>query len=136
MKVKLFFLSMLLMSTVSYSQTDYEVLEQNLPYNKLATSYTIDVIGAGESLAMYEWQKFIEKHKGTTYVISYGEGDIELESEHVAFPLLKNELVTIHSRFSPNNTESGVLMTIWIQMSDGTYYASKTYPDSGKKIKK
>ena len=126
---------MFLISTISNSQSSFEVLEKNLTYNKLATSFTIDVIGAGESLAMYNWQKFIEKHKGTTYVISYGEGNIELESEHVEFPLLDNRPVTIHSRFSPNITESGVLLTLWIQFSDGTYYSSQSDPDSGKKIK-
>lgn len=136
MKIKLFFVLAFCMSILSNSQNDYDVLEQNLPFNKLATSFTIDVVGAGESLAMYNWQKFIEKHKGATYVISYGEGNIELESQHVAFPLLNDQLVTIHSRFSPNIAESGVLMTIWIELADGTYYSSKTDPDSGKKIKK
>ena len=135
MKIKIVLLLMFLISTISNSQSSFEVLEKNLTYNKLATSFTIDVIGAGESLAMYNWQKFIEKHKGTTYVISYGEGNIELESEHVEFPLLDNRPVTIHSRFSPNITESGVLLTLWIQFSDGTYYSSQSDPDSGKKIK-
>ncbi|MGC1630960.1 MAG: hypothetical protein WA749_02495 [Gelidibacter sp.] len=135
MKIKLIFVLVVFMTTHSNSQNDFDVLEKNMPFNKLATSFTIDVVGAGESLAMYHWQKFIEKHKGTTYVISYGEGNIELESQHVAFPLLNNQLVTMHSRFSPNNTESGVLMTIWIELPDGTYYSSKTDPDSGKKIK-
>ena len=135
MKIKIVLLLIILISTISNSQSSFEVLEKNLTYNKLATSFTIDVIGAGESLAMYNWQKFIEKHKGTTYVISYGEGNIELESEHVEFPLLDNRPVTIHSRFSPNITEAGVLLTLWIQFSDGTYYSSKSDPDSGKKIK-
>ena len=135
MKIKLFFVLVVFMTTLSNSQNDFDVLEQNLPFNKLATSFTINVVGAGESLAMYTWQKFIEAHKGTTYVISYGEGDIELESQHVAFPLLNNQLVTIHSRFSPNIAESGVLMTIWIELPDGTYYSTKSDPESGKKIK-
>lgn len=136
MKIKTFFVLVFFMSITSNAQNSYEVLEQNMPYNKLATSYTINVIGAGENVAIYNWQKFVENHKGTTYVSSYGEGNIELESEHVAFPLLNDQLVTIYSRFSPNITESGVLMTIWIQLSDGTYYSSKVDPDSGKKIKK
>lgn len=117
------------------AQDDFEVHEGSLAFNKLATSFTIDVIGSGESSAMYSWQKYIEKHKGKTYVVSYGEGNIELESEQVVFPLLDDQLVTIHSRFSPNKTETGVLLTIWIQMEDGTYYSSKVDPDSGKKIK-
>lgn len=121
--------------TVSNAQDDFEVLEHNVPYNMLATSFTIDVIGAGESLAIYNWQKFIEQHKGTTYVVEYGEGDIDLVSEHVVFPLLNNQLVTIHSRFSPDDTESGVFMTIWIELKDGTYYSTKVEPNAGKKIK-
>lgn len=136
MKIKIIFVLVFLMATTSNSQSSYEVLEQNLPYNKLATSFTINVIGAGESLAMYHWQKFIEKHKGTTYVISYGEGDIELESDHVEFPLLDDQVITIHSRFSPNTAQSGVLFTIWIQLSDGTYYSTKVDPNSGEKIKR
>lgn len=135
--MKSLILTIAFLGTISLSraQDDYTVYEQNMPYNKLATSFSIDVIGAGEGIVIYNWQKFIEKHKGTTYVISYGEGDIELESEHVQFPLLNNQLVTIHSRFSPNDIEAGVLMTIWIQLKDGTYYSSKVDPESGKKIK-
>jgi len=136
MKNRLLLILTLLSATSLFAQIDFEVNEQNVPYHKLASSFTIDVIGAGEGLAIRHWQKFIENHKGTTYIIEYGEGDIDLESEHVEFPFLNNKLVTIYSRFSPNSSETGVLMTIWIEMEDGTFYSSKTDPDSGKKIKK
>ena len=121
---------------MSRAQSDYKIIEQNLPHNKMATSFTTNIIGAGESLSIYNWQKFIEEHKGTTYVTTYGEGDIDLESKHVLFPFLQNKLVTIYSRFAPNDSETGVLMTIWIQKKDGTYYSSKTDPNSAKNIKK
>ncbi|MCL5130302.1 hypothetical protein [Algibacter sp. L4_22] len=135
MKNTFLIISFLLTATISKAQSDYQIIEKSLPYNKLATSFTTNIIGVGESLSIYNWQKFIEKHSGTTYVTSYGEGDIDLESKHVKFPLLKNQLVTIYSRFAPNNSETGVLLTIWIQKEDGTYYSSKTNPDSGKNIK-
>ena len=135
MKNRLLVILILLTATLSHAQADYKVYEQNVPFHKLASSFTINVIGVGEGLAIRNWQKFIETHKGTTYVIEYGEGDINLESKHVQFPFLDNKQVTIYSRFGPNSSETGVLMTIWIEMEDGTYYSSKTDPDSGKKIK-
>lgn len=135
MKNTLLLIAFLLTATLIHAQNDYEILEQDVPYNKMATSFTTNVTGVGEKLAIYHWQKFIEKHKGTTYVVSYGEGDIDLVSDHVEFPLLNNEQVVIHSRFAPNDTETGVLLTIWIEMEDGTVFSSKTDPNAGKKIK-
>ena len=136
MKNTLLLFTFLMTATFSNAQDDFQVLEQNVPYHKLATSFTIDVIGAGETLASHQWEKFVERHKGTTYLIEHGEGDLDFVSEHVEFPFLNNQLVTIHSRFAPNSSESGVLMTIWIQMKDGSYYSTKTNPEAGKNIKK
>lgn len=135
MKNILLLLVFVLTTILTYAQNDYQIIEQDVPFNKLATSFTTNVIGVGEGLAIRNWQKFIEKYKGTTYVVEYGEGDIDLVSDHVEFPLLDNKKVLIHSRFAPNDTETGVLLTIWIEMEDGTFYSSKIDPDSGKKIK-
>ena len=133
---KLLLLAFLFTATFLNAQSNYEILEQDVPFNKMATSFTTNVIGVGEGLALRNWQKFIEKHKGTTYVVEYGEGDIDLVSDHVEFPLLDNKQVLIHSRFAPNDTETGVLITIWIEMEDGTFYSSKKDPIAGKNIKK
>jgi hypothetical protein len=128
-------ITFLLVYTASQAQNSYEINEQQMPYNKLATSFTANIVGINENFLLYQWQKFIEYHKGTTYLISGDMGDLEFESEHVIFPLLNNQSVTIHSRFNLNSTESGVLLTIWIQLPDGTYYSSKMDKDSAQKIK-
>ena len=120
---------------VTSAQNGFQVIEQNVPYKRFATSFTTDIIGENENFVMYNWQKFIEKHQGVTYLISNAEGDVEFESEHVRFPLLDNKLVTMHSRFTPDSSETGVLLTLWIQMKDGTYYSSKTDKHSAEKIK-
>jgi hypothetical protein len=129
------FIALFFVFTASQAQNTYEVDEQQMPYNKLATSFTANIVGINENILLYQWQKFIEFHKGTTYLIAGDMGELEFESEHVMFPLLNNQSVTIHSRFNLNSTESGVLLTIWIQLPDGTYYSSKTDENSAQKIK-
>lgn len=133
---KLCIISFLLIATSTLvAQTNYEILERNLPYNKFATSFTGNIIGTSENFVMYHWQKYIEKHGGTTYLVSNNEANVEFESEHVAFPFIKNELVTLHTRFTPNDRGTGVLITLWIEFKDGTFYSSKTHKDSANKIK-
>ncbi|MCJ7467084.1 MAG: hypothetical protein MUO53_10370 [Maribacter sp.] len=128
-------IAFLLVYTASQAQNSYEINERQMPYNKLATSFTANIEGINENFLLYQWQKFIEYHKGTAYLIAGDEGDLEFESEHVIFPILNNQSVTIHSRFNLNSAESGVLLTIWIQLPDGTYYSSKMDEDSAKKIR-
>lgn len=118
------------------AQNDYDIVEQQLPLNKYATSFSANIIGVNEDFVIYNWQKFIEKHKGVTYLMSIGEGDLEFESEHVTLPFLNNQMVDLHSRITPNNTETGVALTIWILLPDGKYYSSKTDKASAAKIKK
>ena len=60
---------------------------------------------------------------------------MEFESEHVILPFMENQIVTLHSRISPNNTETGVLLTIWIILPNGKYYSSRTDNASAAKIK-
>lgn len=107
-----------------------------MPYYRSVTKFTTNIISVNENFVMYNWQKFIERHKGTTYLVSIGEGDVEFESEHVIFPRLNTKVVTLHSRFTPNNSETGVLLIIWIQIKDSTFYSSKTNKDAAQKIKK
>lgn len=124
--------------TITYTHTaqnTFEVIEQPLPYNVMATSFTTDIIGLNEGYILYQWEKFIENHKGETYVTSSEKGNIELHSEHVEFPLLNYEEVSIHSRVSPNSSETGVLLTIWIQTKDGSYFSSNNHPEQAKNIK-
>ena len=123
------------MSNSVSAQSSFQIVEQQLPYNHTATSFTADFIGFGEDFIAYNWEKFIEDHGGTTYVTSHGLGDIELRSEKVKFPLLNNQEVDVYSRLSPNDVESGVLLTLWIRTKDGTYFSSKTHPEKAKEIK-
>lgn len=136
MKNKLFSLAIILMfNGIAVGQNYYEILERQLPLNKDATSFSANVIGVNEDFLIYNWQKFIEKHNGITYLISRGEGNLEFESEHVILPFMENQIVTLHSRISPNNTETGVLLTIWIMLPNGKYYSSRTDNASAAKIK-
>ena len=134
---KTFFIAILFtgLSNCVLAQSTFQVVEQQLPYNHRATSFTTEFIGLGEDFIVYNWEKFIEDHDGTTYVTSSGLGDIELRSEKVKFPLLSNQEVEIYSRLSPNSAESGVLLTLWIRTKDGEYFSSKTYPEKAKDIK-
>lgn len=106
-----------------------------MPYDKMATSFTANIIGQNESNVYYQWQKFIEGHKGNTYLVSAKEGNVEFESEHVELPMLDEKSVTLHSRFAPNYVENGVLLTLWIELPDGSYYSSKTHKDSAQNIR-
>lgn len=112
--MKKLFIIPLFLITIStlFAQNNYEILEQNVLYNHFDTSFTPNVIGANEDFVIYHWQKFIEQHKGTTYLVSSGEGDVEFESEHVQFPWLNNEIIILHSRFTPSDTETEMLLTI------------------------
>ena len=117
------------------SQSSYQVIEEKLPFNHWATSFTTDIIGMGEEFILYNWAKYIEDHGGTTYATSSERGTTELRSEKVKFPLLDNKEVEIYTRLSPNRTESGVLLTVWIRTEDGTYFSSEAYPKEAKNIK-
>ena len=51
---KLCIISFLLIATSTLvAQTNYEILERNLPYNKFATSFTGNIIGTSENFVMY-----------------------------------------------------------------------------------
>ncbi len=119
-----------------FAQNNYDIVEQQLPLNKYTTSFSVNIIGVNEDFVIYNWQKFIEKHKGVTYLKSFGEGNLEFESEHVTLPFLNSQVVDLHSRITPNYTETGVALTIWIVLPDGKYYSSKIDKASASKIKK
>ncbi|WP_158976557.1 hypothetical protein [Cellulophaga sp. L1A9] len=135
MKISLVGTLMLFCMFMGHAQNSYEITEQSMPDNKMATSFTANIIGQNESNVYYQWQKFIESHKGKTYLVFAKEGNVEFESEHVLLPMLDNKSVTLHTRFSPNYSESGILLTLWIELPDGDYYSSMTDEDSAKKIK-
>ena len=135
MKTRALIQILVLSTSFAFSQSSFKVVEEPLPYSQWATSYTTDIIGQDENFIVYHWQKFIEDHKGVSYVKSVEKGNVALESEHVEFPILNNEKVTCFTRFTPNRTESGVLMTLWIKQADGTFFSSKNHKDSGQKIK-
>jgi len=135
--MKAFFKSVMILiyMPLVYAQNPYEITEQSMPYNKMATSFTANIIGQNESNIYYQWQKFIEAHEGKTYLVSAKEGNVEFESEHVKLPMLVEKSVILHTRFAPNYSENGVLLTLWIELSDGSYYSSQTDKDSAQKIK-
>lgn len=136
MKNLLITLSVLFAFTpILVSQNTYDIVEQQLPMNKFATSFSANIIGVNENFVIYNWQKFIEKHKGTTYLMSFGEGEVEFESEHVTLPFMNNQIVSLHSRIGPDNTKTGVTLTIWILLPDGKYFSNKTDKSSAIKIK-
>lgn len=134
-KTKITLSILLAFTSILVAQNTYDIVEQQLAMDKYATSFSANIIGVNEDFVIYNWQKFIEKHKGTTYLVSTGEGDVEFQSEHVTLPFLNNQVVELHSRVSPDNSETGVLLTIWILLPDGTYYSSKIEKNSASKIK-
>jgi len=135
MKVFLLCIVLFVYAPRVHAQNPYEIIEQNMPFNKMATSFTANIIGQNEANVYYQWQKFIEAHKGKTYLVSAKEGNIEFESEHVELPILEEKSIVLHTRFAPNYSENGVLLTLWIELPDGSYYSSKNHEDSAKKIK-
>ena len=124
-----------LITSSAYAQEDFQVMEQKLPYHKIASSFKVNLIGVNEDFVIYNWQKFIEGHGGTTYVVSIDHGNIELDSEHVTCPFLSHQKVAIHTLITPNKDLTGVLLTLWIEERNGTYYSSENDPQSGQNIK-
>lgn len=110
------------------AQNPDNISEQTMSYENMATSSTANIIGQNDSDGYYQWQKFIEGHKGNTYLVSPKEENVECESEHIELPVLDERPVTLHSRFAPNYGENGVLLT-WTALADGSYY-----PQRPKKI--
>ncbi|GAA4282218.1 hypothetical protein [Gaetbulibacter aestuarii] len=134
MKLKLFAICFLFTVGVATAQEDFQVMKQKLPYHKVASSFGVNLIGVNEDFVIYNWQKFIESHGGVTYVVSIDRGNIELDSEHVVCPFLAHQKADIHSRITPNDDLTGVLLTIWIEKSNGTYYSSESDENSGVHI--
>lgn len=134
-KIKLTLLFALFGIFISKAQTPFKVIEEPVPYSKMANSFTINIIGYNEDFVMTEWQKYITDYGGLTYLKSIHKGVIDMESKDVVFPLLNNEKVTLHTRFSPNNTLTGVLLTIWIEKEDGTFFSSQTNKKEGQRLK-
>ena len=127
------FLSLSLVHAQNY---EYQITEGTVPGQEYAVSFGTNIIGANEDFVKYNWQKFVKKQGGTTYLVKSDFGNFEFESEHVSFPALGGEEVTLHSRFTPNDDETGVELTIWIENGDGTYYSIKESKNSGDEIKK
>ncbi|WP_431160739.1 hypothetical protein [Flagellimonas beolgyonensis] len=135
--MKPFLVAIAMLSTLApvLAQNPFVVTEQVMPYDKLATSFTANIIGHNESYVYVARQKFVESHGGKTYLVSSKEGNVEFESHQVRFPVLGDTPVTLHSRFAPNYSESGVLLTLYIELADGSYYSSRTHGDSAQRIK-
>ena len=121
--------------TLSYAQNPFEVIEEPLHYSKKASSFTINIIGYNEDFVMNEWQKYITDFSGLTYVTAVNKGVVEMESKGVVFPLLNDDQVTLYTRFSPNRALTGVLLTVWIQSADGTFFSSKSGKEEAERIK-
>ena len=135
-KIALIILAFLFVFKYSFAQLSFEVVEEKLPYNHWATSYTTNIIGYGQDFVLQKWQNYISELGGITYVESMHRGNIELRSENVKFPVLNNDEVTIYTRLTPNSTLTGILITQWIQTKDGKYFSSQTHPKEAKNIKK
>ena len=135
MKNKLLVLIFLVGFANIQAQPSYVIIEKPLPFNHWATSFTTDIIGANETFVSGNWEKFIEDHKGQALLRSMIEGDVEYECVHVQIPFLNNEEGTIFTKLSPNDSETGVLLTIWIQTKDGNFYSAEKDPESAEKVK-
>ena len=134
-KIKLTLLLALFGVFISNAQNPFEVIEEPLPYSKMASSFTINIIGYNEDFVINEWQKYITDFSGVTYLKAINKGVIDMESKGVVFPLLNDDKVTLHSRFSPNSALTGVLLTVWIEKEDGTFFSSSTNKKEAKRIK-
>tara|TARA_R110002049_G_scaffold298365_2_gene488045 strand:- start:2818 stop:3297 length:480 start_codon:yes stop_codon:yes gene_type:complete len=134
-KIKFALLLMLSCFMGANAQNPFEVIEEPLPYSKMASSFTINIIGYNEDFVMTEWQKYITDFSGVTYLTSINKGVIDMESKGVVFPLLNNEKVTLHTRFSPNSSLTGVLLTVWIEKEDGSFFSSSTNKKEAQQIK-
>lgn len=40
---------------ITHAQNPYEITEQTIPYDKMATSFTANIIGQNESNVYYPW---------------------------------------------------------------------------------
>jgi hypothetical protein len=134
-KIKLTLLLAFFNFLISSAQNPFEVIEEPLPYSKMASSFTVDIIGFNEDFVMTEWQKYITGFQGVTYLKAINKGVIDMESTNVVFPLLNNNKVTLHTRFSPNHTLTGVLLNVWIEKEDGSFFASRTNKKEAERIK-
>ncbi|MEW4923801.1 hypothetical protein [Algibacter sp. 2305UL17-15] len=135
-KTALVIATLLFVCKFGFAQLSFEVVEEKLPYSHWATSYTTNIIGYGQDFVLQKWQNHIGELGGKTYVESMHRGNIELRSENVKFPILNDEKVTIYTRLKPNSTLTGVMITLWIQTKDGTYFSTQTHPEEAKKMKK
>ncbi len=134
-KIKLTLIFALFGILTSNAQNPFEVIEEPLPYSKMASSFTINIIGYNEDFVMTEWQKYITDFSGVTYLKVINKGVIDMESKGVIFPLLNNVKVTLHTRFSPNHTLTGVLLTVWIEKENGSFFSSKENMKEAQRIK-
>lgn len=132
---RLMVLAFLVVFSSIRAQSSYVVVEKSLPFNHWATSFTTDIIGVNESFVSKNWEKFIVDHGGEALLRSMVEGDVEYECRQVKIPFLNNEEDTIYTRLSPNDSMTGVLLTIWIKRDDGTFYSAEKDPKSAEKVK-
>ena len=63
MKKQFMTLSLVFMRITSLlAQQSFQVIEESLPYNRYANSFTTNIIGLNEGFVLYHWEKFIENH--------------------------------------------------------------------------
>ncbi len=128
MKTKLLYLA-LLVNALAYAQGFHKIEAKQMTDSHYATSFTTDIVGLNEGFVIFHWQKFIENHGGTTFVEKKEQGLWQFKSEHVKFPPLNDELVTLYSRLNLDASETGVKMTIWLKRNDGSYFSSENKND-------
>ena len=133
----LIFSSILVLCCIFYgtTQNSFEVLEAPLSHNRMASSFTINIIGYNQAVVMQEWQDYTAQFGGVTYLKSDYRGVIDTETKHAIVPLIHQENVTIGTKISPNDTLTGVLLSIWMQKDDGCYVSSKEDVEEAKTIK-
>lgn len=138
MKIKklIVFKMLLFFSLVNgFGQNFYEVLEGPIPNTKNLSSFTINIIGYNQDFVMAEWENYINELNGLTYLNSVYKGVIDTTVKNIKFPILNNQIVNLHTRFSPNSSLTGILVSVWIEKQDGSFFSSKENLDKAKQIK-
>lgn len=119
-----------------YAQADNMVIEEKSLLNPNETQFTTEILGLGEDFVLSHWQNYLEEHGGTSEFQQNERGNFRMYTNHVKFPPLGNESVTIKTLMAPNEAETGVDLSIGVIMADGTSVSSKNQSKSEMELLK
>lgn len=128
----------LLVINLVTAQVPATVSQAVAPYPGMSDSFSITLEGVDEDFVESSWRQFIDSYLGATGQISKDVEGAKMESVHVLFPPLGNEIVDILAlirKVPSNKDDTMIILTIWIHREDNSLLSPAENEETARRTK-